>query len=58
MMPQVKVLKGEHKGKILDTTGICWVDDTVTCRLEEGGYCQFNFDDVEVIEDSNCSFPF
>ena len=58
MMPQVKVLNGEHKGKVLDTTEICWVDDTVTCRLENGGCCELRFEDVEVIEDENASFLF
>lgn len=50
-MPRVKVLIGKYKGKILDTIEIFWTDNTVTCRLEDGDYCEFGFEEVELLEE-------
>jgi len=50
-MPKVKVLNGEHKGKILETIEIFFTDNTVTCLLDNVTTCEFDFDDIEVVEE-------
>ena len=48
-MIKIKVLNGEHKGKIGIVTGTFWASNVVTVRLEDGNEHFYKLNEVDYL---------